>query len=153
MCCRKGSALLVLFACAAPGAREGQAVADTIQARELYSGTGPTAGEIGPGVSVVLDASGWAALQGKVPETHPLRQVAPPDWNKSAVLFVRVLADSGTRAETRSVTRKGELTVRVALRSPQPPILAVVPAMAWLLLVVPRGTVADRPAGRVEVVR
>ena len=153
MCCRKASALLALLACAAPGAREDRAVGDTIQTREIYSGTGPTAGEIGPGVSVVLDASGWNALQGKVPETHPLRRVSPPDWDKSALLFVRVLADSGARAEARSVMRKGDLTVRVALRSPQPPVLAVVPAMAWLLLAVPRDSVADRPAARVEVVR
>ena len=46
--------LLALVACAAPGAREDRAVADTIQAKEIDSGTGPTAGEIGPGVSVVL---------------------------------------------------------------------------------------------------
>jgi hypothetical protein len=153
MCCRKALVLLALVACAAPGAREDRAVADTIQAKEIDSGTGPTAGEIGPGVSVVLDASDWSALQAKVPETHPLRRVAPPDWGKFALLFVRVLADSGARAEARSVTRAEVLTVRVALRSPQPPVLAVVPAMAWLLLAVPPAAVTDRPAGRVEVVR
>lgn len=145
--------LLALLACAAPGAREDRALGDTIQTTELYSGTGPTAGEIGPGVSVVIDAAEWKALQGKLPETHPVRRVAPPDWRKSALLFVRVLADSGTRAEARSVTRGGDLTVRVALRSPQPPVLAVVPAMAWLLLTVPRDAVRDRPAGQVEVVQ
>lgn len=127
-------------------------MADTIQTSELYSGTGPTAGEIGPGVSVLLDASDWNALQAKVPQTHPLRRVAPPDWGKSALLFVRVLADSGARAEPRSVLRKGDLIVRVALRSPQPPVLAAVPAMAWLLLAVPRDAVRDRPAARVELV-
>jgi len=42
--------------------------------------------------------------------------------------------------------------VRVALRAPDPPVLAVVPAMAWLLLAVPRDTVSDRPAARVETV-
>ncbi|HZR10032.1 MAG TPA: hypothetical protein VFA79_15725 [Myxococcales bacterium] len=153
MCCRKASALLALIACAAPGAGKDRAVADTIQTSELYSGTGPTAGEIGPGVSVLLDAADWSALQLEVPQMHPLRRVAPPDWDKSALLFVRVLADSASRAEARSVTREGGLTVRVALRSPQPPVLAVVPAMAWLLLIVPRDAVAGRPAGRVEVVR
>ena len=51
------------------------------------------------------------------------------------------------------MTRAEVLTVRVALRSPQPPVLAVVPAMAWLLLAVPPAAVTDRPAGRVEVVR
>lgn len=128
-------------------------MADTIQTKELYSGTGPTAGEIGPGVSVLLDASDWAALKAKAPQTHPLHRVAPADWETSALLFVRVLADSGARAEARSVTRNGDLTVRVALRSPQPPVLAAVPAMAWLLLTVPRDAVSDRPAARVEVVR
>jgi hypothetical protein len=145
--------MLALVACAAPGAREDRAVKETIQTRELYSGTGPTAGEIGPGVSAVLEASEWSALMAKVPETHPLRRAPPPDWGSSALLFVRVLADSGARAEARSVTRENGLTVRVALRWPEPQTLAAVPAMAWLLLAVPRTEVAGRPAARVEVVR
>ena len=40
--------LLALVACAAPGAREDRAVADTIQAKEIDSGTGPTAGVVVP---------------------------------------------------------------------------------------------------------
>lgn len=145
--------MLALVACAAPGAREDRSVGETIQSKELYSGIGPTAGELGPGVSLALDASEWSALMAKAPETHPLRRAPSPDWSTSALLFVRVLADSGARAEARSVARENGLTVRVALRWPEPQTLAAVPAMAWLLLSVPRAAVAGRPAARVEILR
>ncbi|HKC60431.1 MAG TPA: hypothetical protein VKB92_10115 [Myxococcales bacterium] len=122
-------------------------MAGPVEITERFSGGGPEA-ELGAGVSAALDRAAWTEMESRLPDGHPARgKAGPVDFTRSALLFVRLGADSNTELHVESAERSGQrLTLRLTRRQSVPDLLAVVPAQAWLLLEVPQKALQGRPA-------